>query len=265
MLHSWLKTALRALLRQPLFALINILGLAGGLACSLLILSYVQHERRYEQFNPRADRVFQLMKGSEKARYPVAVAGLLLDQMPQVEAVAPSVSSGRPLLSYGRRQFYHRVTTGDTRLLEILDLPFVHGDRDSALLRPYTIVLSQRVAQQFFGDRNPTGELLRWDTAYDIEVTGVFAPPTNTHYESELILSLRTVEVEPAYGPIALQRWSGRDIMHCYVLLAPGASAEAFGDSLVALARRDGPDWLPERLLRDGGAPSLCPIRDLHL
>jgi len=265
MLHSWLKTALRGLLRQPLFALINIVGLAGGLACSLLILSYVQHERSYEDFNPRADRVFQLMEGNQKAWYPAALAGLILGQMPQVEAVAPSISSGRPLLSYGRRQFYHRVTMGDTNLLELLDLPFVYGDRDAALIRPYAMVLSERVAQQFFGDRDPTGELLRWDTACDIEVTGVFSPPTNTHYEPELILSLRTVEVEPAYGPIPLQIWSGRDIMSCYVQLAPGASAESFGDSLVAMARRAGPDWLPDRLLRSGGPPSLCPIGDLHL
>ena len=265
MLFSTLKTALRGQLRQPLFALINIVGLAGGLACSLLILSYVQHELSYEDFNPRADRVFQLMEANRRATYPSALAGLILEQMPQVEAVALSIGSGRPLLSYGRRQFYHRVTTGDTNLLEILNLPFVHGDRRSALIRPRTMVLSERVAQQFFGDRDPTGELLRWDTAYDIEITGVFAPPTNTHYVPELILSLRTVEVEPAYGPIALQQWSLRNIMGCYVLLAPGASAQSFGDSLVAVARRAGPDWLPDRLLEKGGPPSLCPITDLHL
>jgi putative ABC transport system permease protein len=264
-LQSAFKTALRGLLLHPLFAAINILGLSGGLACSLLIFAYVQHELGYESFNERAQRLYLLTEGDEAALFPVPLADMMRRHMPQVEAVAAVGTSGRPLLTNEDRQAFHKVMLADQELFDLLDLPFRYGDRSTALVDPYSMVISTRIANQFFGDRNPVGETMRWDTAYDFQISGVFEPPSNTHYAPELILSLRTIEVEPAYGPIPLDSWEKRMSLGCYVLLAPGATAPSFGDSLMAVARRAAPEWLPERLGRSGAPPLLKPVAQIHL
>ena len=88
MLLNYLKTALRLMLRQRLYTAINIVGLSVGFACSLLILTYVQHEFSYEAFNDRADRLYLVMQGDRVAYYPTQVEGLLADHLPQVAEVA---------------------------------------------------------------------------------------------------------------------------------------------------------------------------------
>lgn len=263
MFLTLLKLSIRALRFQPMSSTISIIGLGAGLAASLLILTYVEHELGFEDFNERADGLYRLTKEGREALYPAPVAGLIR-QMGQVKTVSLVDHTGRPLLSHGNRRGFHPVLSADEQFLDLLDLTLLRGVRSKALVRPHSIVISEPVAREFFGDEDPLGKTLTWDSLFDLEVTGVFDKPTNTHLEYDLIASIRTWEVEPAYGPTSLTDWRGPP-HGFYVLLEPGAQVADFSESLLRVATDDGPDWLPDLLQEAGSLPFLRPVKDIHL
>ena len=259
MLISYLKTALRLLLRQRLYTAINIVGLAVGFACSLLILTYVQHELSYEAFNDRADRLYLVVKGGEAAYYPTQVVGLLTDHLTQVAEVARVFGTSRPLIGHGDVHAVHPVLSATPNLLDLLGLPVLRERRDGAS-PPLSLVISERMARTYFGDRDPLGATMSWDNTEEAVVTGVFKRPSNTHLDVDLVV-FSAWEAELDAGG----RWEGGRVGNYYVLLAPGASPETFGADLLAAAERDGPEWLPAFLTRGGEMPALRPVTEVHL
>ena len=105
---------------------------------------------------------------------------------------------------------FREVAWADERLLDVLDIPFVRGDRSTALAAPYKAAASTQMAQAYFGDENPMGRLLRWDTSAEVEVTGVYELPTYTHFPLHMLVSMSTIYVEPDWGPVDPQRWWAR-------------------------------------------------------
>ena len=260
MLLSYLRTALRSLLHQRLYTVINIVGLAVGLACSLLVLLYVRHELSYEDFNRRQERVFRLVRG-EEIRHPAALAGLIRGTFPEVEEVARLFHVSDPLISHGKVQTFQRVATGDPAIFSLLDLRFVSGD-PAALEMPHKIAISTEMARVYFGHGvDAVGETLRWDTLFECEVAGVYELPDNTHFALHFVLSLSTVAVEPAFGRV--HNWGGFGGL-TYVATR-GQGIDRFGERLLEAARRES---VPEyrRVWADSGPlPALQPIADIHL
>jgi len=255
---SYLKTALRLLLRHRLYAAINIVGLSVGLACSLLILTYVQHELSYEAFNDRADRLYQVMHGDRVAYYPTPVAGLLVHQLPQVAEVARVFGTTRPLIGHGNFQAFHPVMSATPNLFDLIGIP-VRWERRDGATPPLSLVISQRMARSYFGDQDPLGATMDWDNTGEAIVIGVFERPSNTHLDVDLVL-FDAVAAELDAG----REWRGGRVSNYYVLLAPGASPEAVGSDLLAAAERYGQEWLPRFLQRDGKAPILRAVADIH-
>jgi len=126
------------------------------------------------------------------------------------------------------------------------------------------MVISERIAQLYFGEQDPVGKALRWDSSYDVEITGVFEHPSNTHFRHDLLVSMRTMEVEPGYHFTSFDSWVHGSLSF-YVLLARGASRREFGADLLAAAEQVAPDRQLDRLKEDGGLPFLRSVRDLHL
>ena len=159
MLQSYLKTALRNLLRQRLHTAISIAGLATGMASSLLIFAFVWHESTYESFNEKSGRVF-LVGPPEVGNLPTPMIEVMR-ALPEVAGVAHLWITVHPMLSSHRLQAFQQVTAAGTHLFEFLDIPFVHGDRATALSRPFTTVISERMSHLYFGDEDPIGRTLR--------------------------------------------------------------------------------------------------------
>ena len=199
MLLSYLKTALRGLLRHRIHAAANIVGLAMGLACSLLVFAYIWHESSYERFNDHGNRVFRVRNGGKIARFPGPTMPVFQD-MPEVAQVTRLQHYGGILISSESHRAYHNPAAGDANLFEILDIPFIAGDPASALARPYTMAISERMAKVYFGDEYPLGKTLRWYTSFDIEVTGVYRLPSNSHFQYHFVLSFETVLAERLYA-----------------------------------------------------------------
>jgi putative ABC transport system permease protein len=211
--------------RQKGYAFINTSGLAVGLTCFLLLMIYVRYELSYEKFHAKSGRIFRVAihlpswnyKGSMDFCLTTALlAPALEDTFHEVVAATRLKPDWGPL-SNGNKKFQERGIYGDTKLFKVFTFPLIKGDPETALAEPYSIVISQRLAEKVFGDADPMGKVLRLSDEIDFRITGVVKNvPRNSHIQFDYILSFATLK---AQGNREIQLWG--NINYCtYVLLA---------------------------------------------
>jgi len=202
MIRNYLKTAIRHFSRQKGFTFINMIGLTVGLACCIVIFLYVTDEMSFDKYHENIDRIYRVAGRSESpnlisssAQVSAPVAQVLSDHFPQVEKVAKTLRVSGGLVERGDKKFYEDTRIfADPELFEILTIPFLKGDVHTSLDRPYTLVLSDRMARKYFGEEEPLGQTLLINTR-DYEITGVVAdPPQNTHFKYDCFVSMKTLD-----------------------------------------------------------------------
>ena len=225
MIRNYFKFAFRNLLRNKVFTAINISGLAMGIAICLVIMLFIKNEWSYDRFNEKADRIVRVVfKGSvqgqamKEANVMPPTAQTLLKDYPEVEAAARIRTGGSATFSHKEKSFKEEnLAFADAGLFSIFTLPFVKGDPATALLEPNTIVISEAVAQKYFGKEDPIGQLLEIKNeqkAY--KVTGVMkAIPVNAHFHFDLFLSMATLPDQNS------DSWMTSGY-YTYLLLKPG-------------------------------------------
>jgi putative ABC transport system permease protein len=154
MIKNYLKIAYRNFRRHKGYSFINIIGLAARMAVCLMILVYVRHESSYDNYHKDADRIYRVAQDirtatSNRIFAPVSpmVAPTLKTDFPQVEQAGRAFTFVRTrLVRRGDTFFYEeRFMYADQELLDILTIPFVQGDPQTALSKPWTLVLSERM------------------------------------------------------------------------------------------------------------------------
>ena len=201
MFRNYLKIALRQLWRNRSFSVINITGLALGMAVSLLILLFVMHERTYDRFHAHADQIFRVYAkirfGEQEmqtermsARFGPAVreanAGVL-------DVVRIGNPQGRVVIktSPERRFFEENFVMADPSFLTFFSFPLLTGSAKTALTRPMTVLLTERTAERYFGRTDPVGKTILFNSKLRFEVTGVLKnPPTNSTVQFDFVASL---------------------------------------------------------------------------
>ncbi|MDE2890865.1 MAG: ABC transporter permease [Gemmatimonadota bacterium] len=197
MIANYLKVAVRNLMRNKTFSAINILGLAIGMACCMLILLYIQDELSYDRHHENADRIFRLadeVRVSGKT-YHLAVTpyqmgpALVQDYPTVVDAVRFFRNIGeKSLVGTGEEYFYETgVMFTDSNIFRVFDFPLSNGDPQTALREPYSIVLSAAMARKYFDDNDPMGRPLSVDRKL-YRVTGILKEPTyKTHLKFDFL------------------------------------------------------------------------------
>jgi len=234
MLKNYFKIAFRSLWRHKGFTILNIVGLAIGMAAFFLIFQYVRFEYSYDDFITKRDRVYRLATDIKSASgiqsnwtssMPMAIN--LKREYPEIEDVV-RLSGQSTLLKRGDVFFQEKRTIfADSALFNIFDFPLVEGDPATALREPFSVVLSVSTAKKYFGSTDPIGQALFFsDSGYNAKVTGVMKDlPENSTIKADLFVSMTTMK--------RFQRnantdtlW-GRQNTTSYLLLKPGASAAA--------------------------------------
>jgi len=161
---------------------------------------------------------------------------------------------------------FREVAVADERLLDVLDIPFVRGDRSTALVGPYKMAISTEIARAYFGDEDPLGKRLRWDTSYDVQVSGVYELPANSHFPVPMLMSMSTIWVEPAYDSVTPQDWWGSSTgAYLYVMTREATPIDSFGQRLLASVGEHF-QWEIDQLgERDAPYFELQPVADIHL
>ncbi|QAY76823.1 FtsX-like permease family protein [Sphingosinicella sp. BN140058] len=245
MWRNHLVIALRVLTGSRTYAAINIFGLAIGLSACLMILLYVRYETTYDAWLPDAERVYQVQSiYTDAATGEVrrqqgshgVIAGPLAKDFPQIEAITRADGETPVFLQNGEATFAPMVLA-DESFFRILQLPFLHGDRSTALRGMDSLVLSRSEAIRRFGTENPVGRTVtavRRGEQYSLRVTGIFADiPRNSHLALDMV-----------------GRMSARDAAECswscvngtvYLKLRPGADPEEIHRQMPAWEKRNIP------------------------
>ncbi len=202
MFKNYLKIAARNLARHKFYSFINITGLAIGLACTLLILLYVQNELSYDRYHSKADRIYRVQseirfgdKFFKLSTGPAPMAAALIEEFPEIAASVRLREHGRYLVKSGEETYREEdVAFADSSIFNVFDIELLKGTRE-ALYNPNSIVIDETTAIKYFGNENPIGERLLLDNSTDVEITGVFKDmPANGHFRYKLMISMSTSE-----------------------------------------------------------------------
>ena len=272
-LGNYLTVAVRALARHRTYAVINIVGLAIGLAACLLIYLYVGYETRYDRWLPDSDRVYQVQTlfidpetGAKRLEQGTegVVADSLAKDFPQIEAIARADNDRQVLLDKNGEAANAEMLSADPAFFDILQLPFLRGDRHSALAAADGLVVSRSEALKRFGTVDAIGRTVtgtRRGEKYALRVTGVFEDlPRNSHLGFTLVSRIRDqAKAECGWGCI-----NG----FVYLKLKPGASAADINRGLPAWEKRN----IPTRVVNGARVSEgddfdwkLVNLRDVHL
>ena len=169
MIRNYLKIAWRNLVRNKTFSLINIVGLAIGLACFIMIALYVADELSYDRYNEKADRIYRvnsdIVFGGNKLHLAVAcdpMGATLKKDYPQVEEYVRFYTSGGSKLIKKGNEFINedRVAHADSTLFNVFTLPAIAGDTKTALNEPNTVVITASAAKKYFGSTDVVGKTI---------------------------------------------------------------------------------------------------------
>ena len=234
MIRNFFLIAFRNLKKYRFYSVINILGLTVGIAACLLILLYVRFELSYDKHNEHADRIYRvdwelLLKGNYtyKAAVTPPMAEALVKDYPEVEAATRFRYMGA---FHFKREVENtvewRVVYSDNELFKIFTIPFIAGDPTNALKDPYSMVISEKCAAQFFPGEDALGKTLIKDNKDLYTITGIFREiPDNSHFHYRMFLSMEGLEESKN------NNWIGGPY-NTYLLLRKGANPKALESKL---------------------------------
>ena len=203
MIKNYLKIALRNIKRQKGYSFINIVGLAVGMACCLLILFYVLYEFSYDTFHKDADRIYRVAMEFRAKDQPVKygavtpppVAPAILDNFAELED-AVRITRANGIVKHGEKQFFEDgILYADQSFFNVFTFPLIKGDPETVLKEPYTAVLTESIAEKYFGSEDPVGKTISINYQRDYKITGVVEDvPPNSHFTFDLLFSFAPIE-----------------------------------------------------------------------
>ena len=274
MLKNVVLTSLRNLARNKLYTLINLLGLATGIACFVLIGLYVRHQRGYDHFVPNAERVYRVVgeiemegQGEHSSSMVFGLGPTLLHDHPELVErqcrwfdfqdpqhtlkVGDSLSTDKTFTESG-------LYLVDSTVFDIFDYPLIQGDPKTALTKRGSIVLSQDLAKKYFGDADPMGQLMKWDNSMDVQVTGILGEiPQNSHIRFTGLVSFYTIT--RFWQNIEKNNWVWNPCW-TYVRLKEGISKAEVDRIFPDFIQKYYPDFLKNQIGHE-----LQPLNDIHL
>jgi putative ABC transport system permease protein len=191
MFRNYLKIGWRNLLRNKGFSIINIAGLAMGMAVAILIGLWVYDELTFDKHHPNYDRIAQVMQNqlfngqvSSQVANPVGMAEEIRNVYgSDFKYVLQSSWNFDHTLTYGEKMFLHPGSFFEPQVTDMLSLKMIHGSKDG-LKDMNAILLAESVSRSYFGDENPIGKTLRFDNRSDVQVAGVYEDlPENTSFK----------------------------------------------------------------------------------
>ncbi len=238
MLANYLKVALRNMLRYKSYSCINIAGLAVGMAIFILVALYVQFEFSFDTFNKNFERICRVELNYDGQGRLVAmnhnpIGPTLVADFPEFENSVRLVGMGdnSVLASADDRKFIERGGWWtENSYFEIFSYRLISGDPATALREPFSIVLSEELAEKYYPDENPLGKTMRLNDQYDCTVTGVVENcPSNSHLRYGFLVSLSSYGT--IQGPDYLGNWAVIS-PYTYVLLTPDFSLDRLNEKV---------------------------------
>lgn len=261
--------AFRNLYKYRAYSIINIAGLAMGMAAFILIIQFVRFELSYDNFHSGADRIYRVQqdrynKGVVTTQWAAgcsAVGLALYENFPEVENFTRFQKiSG--VMSHGDKKFREEeIYTADTSFFRIFSFDLIKGDPATILKNAMEMVVSESTARKYFGDEDPIGKSLRFNGGPELMITGIFRDvPVNSHLSPDILVSWATMV--NFRGPDINTAWQWDGFFN-YILLKPSTDPTAFEAKIPGFIDSE----IGEEMARynAGVVFHLQPLRSIHL
>jgi len=198
MIKNYLKIAFRNIVRHKAFAAINIAGLAIGMACSIFILLWVQNELSFDRFNKNAGEIYRVLGRAGDFQAAINPAPMVADLQVKIPSIKNTVRLTQPstnVFEVGVRKFEEkRVFYADSTFLQVFSYKLVKGNPATAMDRPDAVLITQDMAEKYFGTEDVLGKVIRKDNQHNVIVTGVLEnAPSNSHLQFDFILPMSSI------------------------------------------------------------------------
>lgn len=262
MFENYLKSTWRNIIRHKGYSFINIAGLALGMACCIVIASYLQFELSFDHFHKNGSRIFRLVErqffeGQDETNLGQSTPwmGETLVDYPEVSMAVNFVNMGTIWTKYEDEIFeVPRALIADPDVFKVFSFKLLRGDPQSVLLEPKSAVITQDTARRIFKEKDPVGKILQGPDSEIYTITGVAENvPENSHIQFDMLVSIMEMRSQPV-------EWDNYDhYSPTYVLLKQNADLKALESKLLAHTRKY------FRLNADHVSLFLQPLRDIHL
>jgi len=281
MLSNFLRVAIRNLVKQRIYTLINVVGLAVSITACLLITLYVRFETSFDQDFTDADRIYKVVlerKYPDRITFfapiPQSYAGAMKRDFPEVENTLQLLGpnnrvvinyevAGKETISNEEDEFYF----ADSSFFSFFDLPLIKGDQKTALSAPNQVVITREVATRYFGTDEPIGKVFRGNFG-ELKVTGVIEKfPANSHIQVKFVASFNATQFFARENYISFSS-------HTYLKLRPGSDAAALEAKFPAMVDRYASgqierelkqSWEDYKKAGNGYRYFLQPLKSIHL
>jgi ABC-type antimicrobial peptide transport system permease subunit len=241
MLKNYLKIALRNSWKHKGYSFINIAGLAVGMACALFILLWVQDELSFDRFHANAETLYRVEQdqtgGQGKFHVyvtPYGMGPVLKAEIPEIKDSSRGARPGALLVRYGDKAFFEsRVMAVDPSFLGMFTFPLVRGTAETALAGPGSLVISEEMAEKYFGSENPIGKSVTVNNAFPLTVSAVLKKiPSNSVLMFDALIPMAFLK---NLG-IDINEWNSNSIF-TFVQLQTRTSAAAVNEKITQLNR----------------------------
>ena len=263
MLKENIKLAFRNLIKDKLYFTINILGLAIGIVFSLFITIYVQDELSFDRHYKNSDNIYRLTQkylddGTHFARCAPAYAPLLKDYFPEIKHIVRLNHQANVINIENRKYNEKNFFFADSNFFNVFSFKFKIGNPENSINEPFSVVLSERTAKKYFGNKNPLNESIQivgseGNKLY--KVTGVIEDfKRNSHFHADIIASFSSQETDFS------SRWYQMGNFYTYLTLPDkydySSLEEKIPDFLRAKMAEEAPNWI---------SMHLQPLKSIHL
>jgi predicted permease len=197
MFKNYLKTTIRNIIKYKGYSLINISGLAIGMACCLLISMWVLDELSYDKFHKNASQLYRVEENQHYSGrifhvtvtpYPIAPA--MVKEFPEIADATRYVWAGGSLLRYKEKAFYeYYMRAVDPSFLNMFTFPLIKGDITTALKESHSIIISEKIAEKYFGEEDPLGKTITINNKNVFTVTGILKDvPHNSYLQFDILI-----------------------------------------------------------------------------
>jgi putative ABC transport system permease protein len=278
MLCNYFVVALRNILKDKFYSLINVFGLALGTASCIFILIYITDELSFDQFHEKADRTYRVIEfiepegspGEQSSSAPFAVGPNLANEYPAIiESQVRFFNFQSPTLliseQESKKEFNEpEVLFVDSTFFDVFDYKVIKGNRETALDQPNSVLITESVARKYFGDQDPMGKFLRVQDRQELLITGIMPDtPENAHFDFDFLISFSTLRAffpTNPNGQSALNSWYWNPCW-TYVVLKEGVNSEELENEFSAFVDK----FFTPEFVKEDARLALQPLTDIHL
>ncbi|SEM33688.1 duplicated orphan permease [Chitinophaga rupis] len=267
MISNYLKIAWRQLVNNKGYSAINILGLAMGMAVTLLIALWVYKEYTYDKFLPDHERIYQVQRNFNSNgdiltfnTTSLKLADVLRNTIPEIEYLSETDWMGPHGLMAGEQKMYLRGAVAGSDFLKIFKFPLLEGTANGVLKDPFSIVLTESTAKALFGNQNAVGKIVRIDNQHDLKVTGILKDlPANSTFQFKYVVPFSYYEQTLDYVKAARTGNFTENSFQQFVKLRPGVNLAKVAAKIKDIEKsEDNPNARNSDVI-------LTPFQDQHL